>query len=103
VSAAVPRIIGLILADRLGIRQFGYLPVLGFAVPEEQRRSPARTAFYSYRLWSNFGTPRDWKSAIRGIRRPTLVIGAATDELFLSDKYDETFRLVRNDILLPAR
>jgi pimeloyl-ACP methyl ester carboxylesterase len=98
VSAAVPRIVGLLLLDRIGIRQFGYLPVLGFAVPEEQRGSPNRTAFYSYRLWLNFGTPRDWRSAVRSIRRPMIVLGGANDELFLSDKLDETFRLVRNDI-----
>ncbi len=98
VSAAVPRLIALSMLDRLGIRNFGHLPVLGFAIPEEQRKNPVLTPFYSYRLWANFRSPRDWQGAVRGIRRPTLVIAGSTDELFLSEKFDETFRLVRNDI-----
>ena len=98
VSAAVPRLIALTILDRLGIRQFGHLPVLGFAIPEDQRRIPFITPFYSYRLFANFRSPRDWMGAVRAIRRPTLVIAGSTDELFVSEKFDETFRLVRNDI-----
>ena len=97
-SAAVPRIIALAILDRIGIRQFGYLPVLGFAIPEEQRSNPVLTPFYSYRLWANFRAPRDWQGAVRGIRRPMIVLGGSTDELFQTDKFDEAFRLVRNDI-----
>lgn len=97
-SAAVPRIIGLAILDRFGIRNFGYLPVLGFAIPEEQRKNPVLTPFYSFRLWANFRAPNNWKGAVQGIRRPTLVIGGSTDELFFTEKFDEAFRLVRNDI-----
>ena len=97
-SAAVPRIVALSILDRFGIRQFGYLPVLGFAIPEEQRTNPVLTPFYSYRLWANFRAPRDWQGAIRGIRRPMIVVGGSADELFRTEKFDEAFRLVRSDI-----
>jgi non-heme chloroperoxidase len=98
VSAAVPRLIALTILERAGIRQFGHLPVLGFAIPPDQRNIPFITPYYSYRLFANFRSPRDWQGAVRGIRRPTLVIAGSTDELFVSEKFDETFRLVRNDI-----
>lgn len=98
VSAAVPRIIALGILQRLGIAQFGYLPVLGFAIPEDQRKNPMITSFYSYRLWANFGPMRDWQTTIRNIRRPLVVIAGELDELMYADKFDASFRLVRSDI-----
>lgn len=98
VSAAMPRMIGLAILERIGIRQFGHLPVLAFAIPEEQRTNPVITPSYSFRLWSNFRSPRDWKKSIAGISRPTFVIAGAADELFFSERFEHSFRLVRDDI-----
>lgn len=98
VSVAIPRLIALSILDRIGIRYFGYLPVLGFAIAPEQRSLPVVTPAYSYRLWTNFRTPRDWKGAIANIRRPTRIIVGADDELFYADKFAPALAPIRTDI-----
>lgn len=101
-APSIPRIIGLVVLARLGIHWFGGLPVVAFAVPQDQTRF--RTPTYSFRLWANFAPHQDWQGDIRNIRRPAMVLVGANDELFRADQYPSVFKALRQDIpveLLP--
>jgi non-heme chloroperoxidase len=96
-NASVPRIIALALLSRLGINSFGDLPVVAFAIPPEEITAN-RTPNYSFRLWANFAPHQDWRSDIRNIRKPSMVIVGANDELFRADQFEPLFRELRPDI-----
>ena len=103
-SVSIPRIVGLAILQSLGVRGFGDLPVIAFAVPREPSPRP-RTPFYSFRLWANFASRRDWQGDIRGIRKPAAVLVGEKDELFYADKYEPVFHGLRPEIaveILPG-
>ncbi len=96
-APAVPRIIALFVLSRLGIHWFEGLPVVAFAVPQ-QDQTRIRTPTYSYRLWANFSPHQDWQADIRNIRRPAMVLASANDELFRAEQYAPVFKALRQDI-----
>jgi len=81
----LPRIIGLTILDRLGLRWFQHLPVLSFALPPEAATD--RTLAYSYRLQLSFRPRDDYRADVRAIRRPCTVIIGAEDEIFRAEQY----------------
>jgi pimeloyl-ACP methyl ester carboxylesterase len=89
VSVAVPRLIGLSILDGLGLPWFQGLPVIRFATAAEP--SENRTPVYSYRLMTGMQLNRDWRGAIAGIDRPTIVAVGARDELFHADDFQPLF------------
>jgi pimeloyl-ACP methyl ester carboxylesterase len=90
------RIIGLSIANRLGVHAFDGLPVLRFAL---ESNSPNRTAAYSWRLMRNFGLDlTGWEPTVRAISRPTRVIIGSKDELFYADQYPATFAALQPKI-----
>lgn len=103
-AASIPRIVGLAVLWRLGIHWFEGLPVVAFAVPPGEATT-ARTPAYSFRLWANFASRRDWQGDIRGIRKPAAVLVGEKDELFFADQYAPVFHALRPEIaveILPG-
>jgi non-heme chloroperoxidase len=72
----VPRLIGLSLADALGVHAFDGLPVMAFAVPAN---SQFLTRTYSMRLLLSLFPP-DYHRAIAAVHAPTTVIIGDADE-----------------------
>ena len=97
----VPRLIGLGLANAIGVHAFDSLPVLAFAVPED---SKALTRTYSLRLLNNL-MPADYSRAIAAIARPTSVIIGDADEFSVASEVANAFAAARPAIavsILPG-
>ncbi|WP_428375025.1 alpha/beta hydrolase [Lichenicoccus sp.] len=84
VSVAVPRIVALLLVNRLGVTAFDGLPVLAFGLPAGNPDHLVPT--YSYRLLMNFQPDDDYLGDLRRTARPIMAMDGADDELFLADK-----------------
>jgi pimeloyl-ACP methyl ester carboxylesterase len=81
---AVPRIIGLQLATRLGITAFNGLPVLAFAVAAGNPNHLTPT--YSYRLLTNFAPDDDYIGDLRRAPAPLMAVAGTDDEIFQTDR-----------------
>jgi len=88
-SVAVPRVVALSILDGFGLPWFQGLPVVRFATAAEP--SASRTPVYSFRLSAGLQLVRDWRGALAGIDRPTMVVVGAKDELFYADRYKALF------------
>lgn len=89
-SVSVPRLIALIVLNRLGVHAFNGLPTLAFAVPRGAEGLLTET--YSFNLMGNFGLPpQGWRQALRAIGRPTVVLVAGADEMMRADRYAPMF------------
>ena len=74
VAVYLPRIIALVILNRIGVHVFDGLPVLAFAV---EPTNPAKlTTNYSFRLMEAFGT-KDYAADIRNARCPLAVLVAS--------------------------
>jgi len=80
----IPRILALLLFDRVGIHAFDHLTTLLLAI------DPARTdilvGHYSWLLMRAFGT-RDYAADVRNAQTPLAVVAGEKDELFFADKF----------------
>lgn len=90
VSVGLPRIVGLMALDRLGLRAFQDLPVVRYAVPPEALARGVTPA-YGFALSMNFRAHHDWRADVRGLQRPTRVIVGRDDDQFFADRYAEVF------------
>lgn len=90
VSVGVPRIVGLILLNRIGITHFNYLPVTAFAINEDAvtRLTPS----YSFALAANFGPHRKYRDDIIAASSPMEVMVGQNDELFISENFSSEFK-----------
>jgi pimeloyl-ACP methyl ester carboxylesterase len=95
VTPYVPRIIALLLLERLGIHIFEGLPVLAFAVAPD--RASMLTSRYSFRLMRGFGTS-DYAADLRGAAAPIAVLVGERDELFDAKLFAPTVHAVRPDV-----
>lgn len=84
-AMGIPRLVSLILLNRVGIAYFNDLPVLNFAVTESPKADLVRQ--YSYALALSFQPPDDYRAVIRSISRPAEVIAGGDDELFYANRY----------------
>jgi len=82
--ADVPRVIALMLLDRLGLHGADSLPALTFAVAANSRMVLADT--YSFRLMRNFAT-EDYAGDLAAATRPIALYAGGADELMISDQY----------------
>ncbi len=96
VAPAIPRIIALRILSRAGIHNFEGLPVLAFAVPPEMQG--VQTAFYSYRMFRNFGPTGHYLEDLRRAPGPVVLLAGANDEIFYSDRYAALLKPVRPDL-----
>jgi alpha-beta hydrolase superfamily lysophospholipase len=100
--ADIPRIIGLVALDRLGVTCCDHLPVVAFAVPPNS--AGRLVSSYSERLRSNFGTHRDFRTDLAAAGKPITLFAGSADELMDSSKYEAAMRSVLPSIkvrLLP--
>jgi alpha-beta hydrolase superfamily lysophospholipase len=100
--AYVPRIIAIVLLNRIGIHVFDHLPVLAFAIDPKQARY--LTQYYSFLLMNAFGTA-DYAADLRNARLPMAVLVGERDELFDAEKFPPTIGAIRADVpatLIPG-
>ena len=98
VSVSIPRIITLSLLSRIGITAFNGLPVLAMAVDPARLAASQQTAFYSYRLWRNFGPSDDYLGDLKRFHGPMSLFVGAQDEIFRAEQYAPLLRPVRPDM-----
>ncbi len=91
----IPRIIALLLLDRIGIHACDRLPALAFAIPAD--RADMLTGSYSFRLMRAFGTA-DYAADLKNASAPIAVLVGGNDELFRADLFAPTIHAVRPDI-----
>jgi alpha-beta hydrolase superfamily lysophospholipase len=91
----IPRILALMVLDRIGIHAFDHLTTLLLAI------DPARTdilvGHYSFLLMRAFGT-NDYAADVRDAHNPLAVVAGEKDELFYADKFAPTLAAVRPGI-----
>ncbi|MDB5901027.1 MAG: alpha/beta hydrolase [Ramlibacter sp.] len=89
-SIGMPRIIGLVALNRVGVDAFNHLPVTSFALSE-----PARamlTPEYDFNLALNFRPERDYEANIRNAKRPVAVVAGTDDEVFRTERLEAIFK-----------
>ena len=90
----IPRILALLVLNRLGIHAFDYLPVIAFAIPPE--RADILTGSYSFRLLRNF-TTADYAADLKAAPSRIAVFVGEKDELFNAELFAPTVQAVRAD------
>ena len=90
VDVGIPRIVGLMVLNRLGVHAFNELPVINFALDEEAKK--LLTPTYTFNLASNFGPQQDVEANIQAVHQPVRVVAGASDEAFVTDKLEGFFR-----------
>jgi non-heme chloroperoxidase len=90
VDVGIPRIVGLMVLNRLGVQAFNALPVINFALNEEAKS--LLTPTYTFTLSSNFGPQQDVEANIQSVHQPVRVLAGASDEAFETDKLAGIFR-----------
>jgi pimeloyl-ACP methyl ester carboxylesterase len=91
----MPRIIVLVMLNRVGVDRFNGLPVVAFATSPS---APNLTSFYSFRLAVDFGAPRDYLAALGRSTKPAALLVGGGDELFYPDRFAPLLRPVRPDL-----
>jgi alpha-beta hydrolase superfamily lysophospholipase len=91
----IPRIIALMLLDRVGIHAFDHLTVLAFAI--NPQRADILTSHYSWLLTRAFAT-NDYAADLRNASPPIAVLVGDKDELFDAGKFAPTIDAVRTGI-----
>jgi len=84
-SADVPRIVAILLLERLGVDGPQSLPVLAFATAPEAKK--AVTDRYSFRLMQSYAAPDDWKGAFEPSRGRISVLVGADDKLMDAEAF----------------
>jgi len=90
----IPRILALLVLNRLGIHAFDYLPVIAFAIPPE--RADILTGSYSFRLLRAF-TTADYAADLKAALSRIAVLVGEKDELFKAELFAPTVQAVRAD------
>jgi pimeloyl-ACP methyl ester carboxylesterase len=98
----LPRIIALLLLNKIGIHAFDGLPTLAFAI---EPGNPAKlTPVYSFRLMQAFGT-LDYAADLRAAHPRLTILVGSEDELFYADRFAPAVQAVRADVpvgILPG-
>ncbi len=95
VTPYVPRIIAIMLLNKLGIHAFDHLPVLAFGIPPA--RAELLTGLYSFRLMRAFGT-LDYAADIENTASPLAILVGEKDELFFAEKFEPAVKAIRADV-----
>jgi len=91
VGLGIPRIVALVMLNRLGITAFNGLPVVAFALAEKDKKF--MTPEYSFALSTNFRPNNDYRSDIRNAKKPLIILAGQNDEVFHADKFAQEFAL----------
>ncbi len=90
----VPRIVGLIILNKLGIHWFDGLDAIVFAIPPGNRD---RTGVYSFRLAMNLNSD-DHFGALQRTKKPMALIAGANDDQFYADRYASLLQPAKPDL-----
>ena len=90
----LPRIVGLMVLDRLGIHWFDGLDAIVFAIPPG---NPNLTGHYSFRLTMNLNSG-DYAGALQRARKPISVIAGANDDQFYAERYAAELQPAKPDL-----
>ncbi|HOB65885.1 alpha/beta fold hydrolase [Ottowia sp.] len=85
VSVGVPRIVALMVLNRLGVTGLNHLPVTEFGLNEAAQRM--LTPRYDFNLATNYRPRLDYMADLRAVRQPVQVLVGSDDELFLPDQF----------------
>jgi non-heme chloroperoxidase len=90
----VPRIVGLMVLNKMGIHWFDGLDAIVFAIPPGNENL---TAVYSFRLAMNLGSS-DYFGALQRIIKPMALIAGSNDDQFYADRYAPTLQPAKPDL-----
>jgi alpha-beta hydrolase superfamily lysophospholipase len=91
----IPRILALVVLDRLGIHAFDHLTTLLLAI--DPARSDILIGHYSWLLMRAFGTT-DYAADVRNAQTPLAVVVGGKDELFAAEKFAPTLAAIKPGI-----
>ena len=88
-SVGLPRILGLVALNAVGVTAFNDLPVTAYALrPEAQQ---FLTPSYSFALAMNFRPHQDYRADMAAARRPMAVVVGQDDDQFIADRFAPEF------------
>lgn len=88
-SVGMPRIVGLLILNRIGISWFNYLPVTMYALrPEAQK---LLTPSYSFALAMNFRPHNNYRADIAAASQPMEVLVGEKDDQFYPERFAQEF------------
>jgi pimeloyl-ACP methyl ester carboxylesterase len=90
----IPRIVGLIVLNKIGIHWFDGLDAIVFAIPPGNENL---TGGYSFRLAMNLGSS-DYFGALQRTRKPMALIAGGDDDQFYADRYAPTLQPAKPDL-----
>jgi non-heme chloroperoxidase len=90
----LPRIIGLIMLNKIGIHWFDGLDAIVFAIPPDIHRL---TGIYSFRLAMNLGSS-DYFGALERTKKPMALLAGASDDQFYADRYASLLQSAKPDL-----
>jgi pimeloyl-ACP methyl ester carboxylesterase len=90
----LPRIVGLLILNALGVHAFDGLEALVFAVPPGTRDM---TRTYSFRLMRNLAT-FDYLARLAQSNKPMALVAGADDEQFFADRYTAQLTPAKKDL-----
>jgi len=85
VSVGLPRVLGLVFLNRIGITAFNNLPVIRFALRADLK--DMLTPEYSYSLWVNFRPHRNYRADLSNSASSMAVVLGAFDEQFYPERF----------------
>jgi non-heme chloroperoxidase len=90
----LPRIVGLIILDKIGIHWFDGLDAIVFAIPPGNQDL---TGVYSFRLAMNLGS-NDYFAALQRTKKPMALIAGTNDDQFYADRYAPLLQPAKPDL-----
>jgi pimeloyl-ACP methyl ester carboxylesterase len=90
----VPRIVGLIVLNMMGIHWFDGLDAIVFAIPPGNGNL---TGVYSFRLAMNLGSS-DYFGSLQRTKRPMALIAGGNDDQFYADRYASMLQPAKPDL-----
>ena len=90
----VPRIVGLMLLNKIGVHRFDGLDAIVFANPPGNERL---TGVYSFRLAMNLDSG-DVVGSLARTKKPMALIAGDNDDQFYADRYAATLRPAKPDL-----
>ena len=94
----LPRIVGLVISNKLGITRFNHLPVIDFSLPEKDKYD--FTASYSYNLAFNFRPREDYQNDVRNLRLPAVLLVGRNDEYFRPEMYEADIGSLTSSLMI---
>jgi hypothetical protein len=92
----VPRIVALIVLNKMGIHWFDGLDAIVFAIPPGNENL---TGVYSFRLAMNLGIS-DYFGSLQRSKKPMALIVGSSDDEFYANRHAPTLQSAKSDLTL---